>query len=195
MGNVGGNAAKFFAGEGAKIVAVGDSSGAVVCERGLDVAELLEHLKTQMVKDYNADGVKHISGSELLTTDCDILIPAALENQITEANANKICARYIIEGANGPTVPAADKVLQARGVTVVPDILANAGGVIVSYFEWLQNLASEHWTLEQVNAKLAETLTAATTAVYDMHEAKDCTLRTAAYMIALKRLVEASKAD
>lgn len=150
MGNVGGTAARIFYETGKKIVAVGDYSGGVYKEDGLNITEISEFLadRNHCLKDYQAEGVTHLTNDELLTCKCDVLIPAALENQITEDNAERIQAKVIIEAANGPTTVEADEILNRRGIIVVPDILANAGGVVVSYFEWVQNIQSMAWDLD-----------------------------------------------
>ena len=155
FGKVGATAAQELANEGAKIVAISDVSGGLYCEQGLDIEKLAIYAadggKARLFKDYEENGVKHISNLELLTADVDILIPAATENQITEEIAKDVKATVIVEGANGPTTVEADKILYKNGVTVVPDILANAGGVVVSYFEWVQNIQSLMWDIEEIN--------------------------------------------
>jgi len=176
FGNVGSNAARLLEGLGAKIIAVSDVNGGYFNAGGLDLSEVSKATR--------------ISNAELLELDCDILIPAALENQITEKNAARIKAKYIIEGANGPTTVAADEILESRGVVVVPDILANCGGVVCSYFEWVQNLAGEKWDLEKVNSELEKVLVKAFEGVYKIHREYKVSLRQAAYMAALKKLVE-----
>lgn len=195
FGNVGSTAAYLIADLGAKVVAVGDHTSAFYCEDGLDIHAMLDYAAEngKMLKGYSADGVTEIERDELLFTDVDFLIPAALENQITEENVDKIKAKYIVEGANGPTTYEADKALFDRGCTVVPDILANAGGVIVSYFEWVQNLQSFAWTLDEVNSKLAELLLKSFDEVYTLATEHGYSMRTAAYIIALRRLVSAKK--
>jgi len=140
-----------------------------------------------------ADGVTEIAKEDLLYTDADFLIPAALEGQITADNADRVKAKYIVEGANGPTSYEADQILNAKGKIVVPDILANAGGVIVSYFEWVQNLQSLSWSLEEVNNKLADILLKAFDEVYGLTEERGYPMRTSAYIIALRRLVKTKK--
>lgn len=195
FGNVGSTAAYLIADLGAKVVAVGDHTAAFYCEDGLDIHAMLDYAAAngKMLKGYSAEGVTEISRDELLLTDVDFLIPAALENQITADNADKIKAKYIVEGANGPTTYDADKILFDSGRTVVPDILANAGGVIVSYFEWVQNLQSFAWTLDEVNSKLAELLLKSFDEVYTLATEHGYSMRTAAYIIALRRLVAAKK--
>lgn len=194
MGNVGGVSAKFMHEIGTKVIAVSDASGCLHNPNGLNIPKILKYIEiNKKLKGYTEKGAVEISNAELLTIDCDILIPAALENQINKNNAKQIKAKLIVEGANGPTTAEADTILDKRGIVVVPDILANAGGVVVSYFEWLQNLANEHWTEEVVNEKLEKTMRAAFTDVYEMSVAKKVSLRTAAYMVALDRLVKAQK--
>jgi glutamate dehydrogenase (NAD(P)+) len=146
----------------------------------------------RMLEGYSAPGVERIGGMELLELDCDVLIPAALENQITEANAGRIQAKLVIEGANGPTTPSADTILNERGISVVPDILANAGGVIVSYFEWVQGLQEFFWTEEDVNDKLERIIVGAFDQVWAMAESRKVPLRTAAYLLAVQRVADAN---
>ncbi len=193
MGNVGGAYAKLMAKEGYKIVAVSDVSGAIYCPQGLNIPEILEHVKTGFLSDYNAPGITRLSNEELLTLDVTVLAPAALENQINETNADQIKAKIIVEGANGPTTVAADNILNQKGIVVVPDILANAGGVIVSYFEWVQNIQSVSWNEEEVNEKLKNIMHKAFCDVWNLSQEKQESLRTAAYLIAVKRVVEAKK--
>ncbi|KAI4452944.1 glutamate dehydrogenase [Holotrichia oblita] len=169
-GNVGGIAAQLLHDEGAIIVAISDVSGAVFNPKGLDITNILKFSRERkLLKDYGDP--TFLGGKEgnhaLLTVDCDMLLPAALENQITAENAMQIRAKYIVEGANGPTTVEADKILNERGVIIVPDVLANAGGVIVSYFEWLQNLSCYYWSLEEVNAKLEVQMVKAFANVYN----------------------------
>jgi glutamate dehydrogenase/leucine dehydrogenase len=166
FGNVGSNAARLFHEAGAKIVAVSDSGGGVHREEGLDPKKAATH-KKETGSVSGLSGTRKISCAELLTTPCDILIPAALENQLREDNAGDVRARMIVELANGPTTPAADRILLERGIPVVPDILANAGGVSVSYFEWVQNDQNEQWDLDEVNAKLQRLMRRATDGVLD----------------------------
>ena len=191
MGNVGSIAAKLLDSLGAVIVGVSDVSGGIYCKGGLDIPDILQFLseKGRLLRDYKKDGISHIDNQELLVLDTDILIPAAMENQITTSNAADIKAKLIIEGANGPTNRDADKMLFERGIVVVPDILANAGGVTVSYFEWVQNLQYFSWEEEEINHKLNRILCKAFEEVYAMHKEHKVSLRTSAYMIALKKLV------
>lgn len=195
MGNVGSITAKLLDKEGAKIVAVSDVSGGICNENGLNIPAILDYLSTKgnLLSGYNEDGMKRISNEELLTLDTTILIPAALENQINKDNADKIKAKVIVEGANGPTTIEADKILDEKGIVLVPDILANSGGVVVSYFEWVQNLQSFEWTEEEVNSKLARKMSKAFENVYSIAKENNVSLRTGAYLIALKRVVDTTK--
>ena len=144
-----------------------------------------------LIKDYTAPGVTQLTNEELLGLDVDVLIPAALENEIKSANAHNIKARIIVEGANGPTTINADEILHKRGTLIVPDILANAGGVIVSYFEWTQNLQSLFWDEEKVNTQLNKIMVKAIDEVFSLAEEKNLSLRTSAYVLALQKLVKA----
>lgn len=196
MGNVGGATARLLYQEGMKIVAVSDVSGGLYKEDGLNIPEIEQYLaksRRNLLADYQAEGVKHIENGELLTSKVTLLIPAALENQINELNADRIQAKIIVEAANGPTAAEADKILSRKGIVLVPDILANAGGVVVSYFEWVQNIQSVSWTEATVNEKLKEIMDAAFQAVWEIGQAKKTDLRTAAYLIAVKRVVDAKK--
>jgi glutamate dehydrogenase (NAD(P)+) len=143
------------------------------------------------LKDYKDDRYEMISNEELLTTECNILIPAALENQITKENADNIKAKIILEGANGPTTPKADKILSDKGIHVIPDILANAGGVCVSYFEYVQDIRAYFWDLERINKELKRILLEAFEEVYRVHKDREISLRTAAYIIAVQRIATA----
>ncbi|MCL2519422.1 MAG: Glu/Leu/Phe/Val dehydrogenase [Spirochaetaceae bacterium] len=195
MGNVGSIGAKLLHELGANIIAVSDVSGAIYHKKGLDMADVLNYLSTKgnLIKDYDKRKVEHITNQELLLLSTDMLVPCALENQINIGNVNDIKAKYIVEGANGPTTAEADKILADRGILVVPDVLANAGGVTVSYFEWVQNLQSFYWSAEEVNDKLEYIMCKAFEEVYAMHKDKKVTLRESAYMLALKKLVDARK--
>ena len=137
--------------------------------------------------------MSHISNEELLELPVTLLVPAALENQLNADNADRIKAQFIVEAANGPTTPEADEVFAKKGITLVPDILANAGGVVVSYFEWVQNIQSVSWTEDEVNAKLTDIMTNAFTAVYELSKKRGISLRMAAYLIAMDRVVTAKK--
>ncbi|MEM2238078.1 MAG: Glu/Leu/Phe/Val dehydrogenase [Candidatus Caldarchaeum sp.] len=191
FGNVGYNAARILYDEyGAKIVAVSDSKGGIYEPRGLNPHKVLEHKnKTGSVVGF--DGAKELSNEELLTTTCDILIPSALENQITKQVAEKLDAFAVVEGANGPTTAEGDRVLKERGIVVVPDILANAGGVTVSYLEWVQNLKRESWTLEEVNAKLEAKMVKGFKDVMERSRKHEVTMRQGAMILAVDRVVEA----
>jgi glutamate dehydrogenase/leucine dehydrogenase len=195
MGNVGSISAKLLDEQGATVIAVGDVSGGLYRESGLDILGILRYLamKGNLLKDYEQSGVTHISNQELLTLKTDVLIPAALENQINAANAANIQAKVIIEAANGPTTVEADKILNDRKIVVVPDILANAGGVVVSYFEWVQNIQSLMWDEDEINKTLSRIMCRAIETVYETHREKNVTLRTSAYMLALQKLVSAKK--
>lgn len=194
MGNVGSISAKLLAEEGAKIVAVSDVSCAIYNENGLDIAGIYKYLDSgkNLLDGYTGD-CKRITNAELLELPCDILIPAALENQITAENADRIKAKIVIEAANGPTSVEADEILNKKGVKVLPDILSNSGGVIVSYFEWVQNLQNFYWEEDDVNTKLKRQIVGAFNDVFDAREKYDCTFRVAAYIVALNRLVTAKK--
>ncbi|MGB9778025.1 MAG: Glu/Leu/Phe/Val family dehydrogenase [Candidatus Bathyarchaeales archaeon] len=191
-GNVGWNAAKIAYDMGCKVVAVSDSVGGIYCKNGLNPYHVYEH-KSKTGSVVNFEGCKNITNEELLEIECDILIPAALENQITKANADKVKAKIVAEGANGPTTPEADEVLDERGIVLVPDILANSGGVTASYYEWVQNLTREHWTLEEVNRKLENKIVKAFNDVYNLMKKEECDMRTAALMLGVGRVAEAIK--
>ncbi|OUO76488.1 glutamate dehydrogenase [Blautia sp. An249] len=195
IGNVGGTAAAILYEEGKKVIAVSDWSGAVMKKDGLNIPEIREFLsdRKNCLKDYNGEGAEHITNEELLTCDCTVLIPAALENQITEENAGDIKAKIVVEAANGPTTVEADKILEERGILVVPDILANAGGVVVSYFEWVQNIQSMAWELDEVNQMLKKVMLKAYNDVRTMSKEKDSTMRMGAYMVAINRITTAGK--
>jgi glutamate dehydrogenase (NAD(P)+) len=191
-GNVGWNAAKIAYDLGSKIVAVSDSAGGIYSPGGLNPYDVAKHKsKTGSVVNYK--GTDNITNKEILETKCDILIPAALESQITKANADKIKAKIVSEGANGPTTPEADKALHEKGIVLVPDILANSGGVATSYFEWVQNLTREHWTLEEVNRKLEGKMVKAFNDVHKIATREKSDMRTAALMLGVGRVAEAIK--
>jgi len=192
FGNVGYNAASILHSMGCKIVAVSDSVGGIYCAEGMNPYNVRAHKnRTGTVQGY--EGSTNISNSDLLLTKCDVLIPAALEGQLTKKNADKVKARIIAEGANGPTTPEADKIIHERNICLIPDILANSGGVTVSYFEWVQNLTREHWTLEEVNQKLEAKITKAFADVYKLSEKEESDMRTAALMLGVGRVAHALK--
>lgn len=190
FGNAGYNAAQAIHDLGSKVIAVSDSTGGIYCSNGLNPADVLAHKeKTGSVRNYR--GCTNITNEDLLQTECSILIPAALENQITMENADKIKAKMIAEAANGPTTPEADKILHEKGIYLIPDILANAGGVTVSYFEWVQNLTREKWTLEEVNRKLENKMTKAFNEVYKLSKEEESDMRTAALMLGVGKVARA----
>jgi glutamate dehydrogenase (NAD(P)+) len=189
-GNVGYNAASIMHNLGCKVIAVSDSSGGIYCRDGVLPSEVQTHKKkTGSVVNYKT--CTNITNEELLQTKCDVLIPAALQNQITKENADEIRAKIVAEGANGPTTPEADKALCEKGVFVIPDILANSGGVTVSYFEWVQNLTREHWTLREVNKKLENKITKSFSDVYKLSKKEESDMRTAALMLGVGRVAHA----
>ncbi|HZJ57718.1 MAG TPA: Glu/Leu/Phe/Val dehydrogenase [Clostridia bacterium] len=195
-GNVGGTAARLLHREGCKVVALSDVSGGILSEDGLDMDEIMDFLTAQrgrLLKDYDAPNLVRISNEDLLLQDVDILIPAALENQITEEIAPHIKARIVVEGANGPTTVGGDRILEEKGIVVVPDILANSGGVTVSYFEWVQNLQSFRWEEEEIRERLKNIMIKAFNEVWDTAVEAETTLRMGAYMLAVDRIVTASK--
>jgi glutamate dehydrogenase (NAD(P)+) len=190
FGNVGSHSARIIHEHGGKIVAVSDVSGGVANPAGLDIPKLLVHVaKTGAVKGFA--GAKAITNAQLLECACDILIPAALEGQITAENAPRIKAKIVVEAANAPTTPAGDVVLNQRGILAVPDILANAGGVTVSYFEWVQSLQEYFWSEEEVNERLRRVMTGAFVETVAMMEKHKVDMRTAAMMLGVSRVAEA----
>jgi len=198
MGNVGSISAQCLYEQGLKIIAVSDVSGGIYNPQGLNIPDILKYLGEKsgnLLSGYNVkkEGVKRITNEQLLELPTDILIPAAMENQINETNAEKIKAKIIIEAANGPTTLEADEILARKKIPVLPDILTNAGGVVVSYFEWVQNIQSLSWTKEHVNEELKKILDAAFETVWDITKEKKVSLRTGAYLVAVKRVVEAKK--
>ena len=197
MGNVGSITAKLLHQEGMKVVAVSDVSGGIYKKEGLDIPAILAYLgkdRKNLLSGYEEDGMTRITNEELLELPVTVLVPAALENQINGTNADKIQAKLIVEAANGPTAAEADPILNDKGVVIVPDILSNAGGVVVSYFEWVQNIQSVSWTEEEVNAKLERIMNNSFEAVYNIAQEKKVPLRTGAYLIAVDRVVKAKKA-
>ena len=199
FGNVGGAAAKFLYGKGFKVVGATDVAGGTFNPRGLDVPALLAHVKQspgRLIKGFA--GGEYVEGHDaanarLLALPVDILAPCALENQITAENAGQVKAKIVVEGANGPTTPEADAILADAGVVVVPDILANAGGVTVSYFEWVQDLQANFWDEEDVNRSLDRLMMRSFHDVYDVASKEKCDLRMAAQILAIRRVAKAAE--
>ncbi len=191
FGNAGSHAARLLADLGVTIIAVSDSRGAIFNKQGFNVQELMDYKKSNSsVLGFN--GSEEITADKILTMACDILVPAALENQITSKNAPDVKAKIVAEAANGPTTPEADKILTQNGVVVIPDILANAGGVVVSYYEWVQNLMGYYWSAQEVAEKLEAQMVTAFDKTWNTREKYgDVDLRTAAYMVSLERITEA----
>ncbi len=190
FGNVGGIAGKLFAQAGSRVVAVQDHGGTIFKESGLDVPALLAHVAAHgSVAGFTP--AETIANDAFWDVDCDILIPAALEQQITKANAGRIKAKLVIEGANGPTTPEADDILQERNVLVLPDVIANAGGVTVSYFEWVQDFSSFFWSEDEINARLVRIMKEAFAGVWNVAQDHKVSLRTATFIVACKRILHA----
>lgn len=189
FGNVGTFAIKSFLEDGHKVVAVSDSKGAIYKEEGFSLEELVNYKKE---KGTFADfpNAKNLTNEELLELECDVLIPAAFENQITDKNANNIKAKIILELANGPITPEADEILNSKNIPVIPDVLANSGGVTVSYFEWDQNLKNEKWSEDEVNQKLNEILKDSANKIFEISKENNTTLRNSAFILALERISE-----
>ena len=189
FGNAGSIAARLIRDEGATVIAVSDTGGGILDRAGLDVARVVGWKKEHgTVAGF--PGAESISNDQLLEVECDVLIPAALENQISAANADRVKARIIAEAANGPTTPEADAILHEKGVFIIPDILCNAGGVTVSYFEWVQDLNRDHWSEAIVNAKLKEIMDRSFGEVLAIALREDVNMRTAAYLLAVKRVAD-----
>jgi glutamate dehydrogenase (NAD(P)+) len=191
FGNVGSNAARLIAEQGGKIVAVSDISGGIANDAGIDIAALLEWTAEHGVVE-GFPGADAIDGAAVLTYKADVLIPAALENAITADNAGEVQAEVVVEAANGPVTPDAHDALHQRGITVIPDILANAGGVTVSYFEWSQNIQQFSWELERVNSELEKVMRRAYGGVAQLARESSLDLRTAAFVLAIKRVMRAA---
>jgi len=204
FGNAGQHIARLLYQDGYQIVAISDSQGGAYREQGLEIPRIIEeknrhHSLSEVyckcsVSDSSScenEGTRAITNEELLELEVDVLVPAALENQLTKDNADRIKAQIILEVANGPTSPEADEILNERGIMIIPDILANAGGVTVSYFEWLQNRSGDSWPLEQVRARLADRMSQSFSVVHEVMEKNDISMRTAAYVHALERINEA----
>ncbi|MEJ7748969.1 MAG: glutamate dehydrogenase, partial [Candidatus Limnocylindrales bacterium] len=190
FGNAGSIAARLISEEGATVVAVSDSTGGIHAPDGLNVARVVQW-KQEHGSVQGFPGSTDISNAALLEVPCDILIPAALENQITSRNAGNIKARVVAEAANGPTTPDADQILFKNGTFMIPDILCNAGGVTVSYFEWVQDLNRDHWSETVVNAKLKEIMVTAFTETLAMAQSESSDMRSAAYLLAVRRVADA----
>jgi glutamate dehydrogenase (NAD(P)+) len=191
FGNVGRNLAVILAGDGASIVGLSDSSGGVSNPDGIDVDAAIAHKREHGVLAGTPD-TEEITNDDLLLLDCDVLAPCALEQVITTENADKIRAGMVCEGANGPVTPEADLILEDRGILVLPDVLANAGGVVVSYFEWVQGLQEYFWKETEVNAKLNDIITRAFAETWRWHEERSLPMRQSAYAIAVGRVAEAT---
>jgi glutamate dehydrogenase (NAD(P)+) len=193
FGNVGLFAALFAHERGAKVVAVSDMSGGIANPAGLDIPELVEFTRSRrLLSEYQGDDVSHITNDALLTYEVDLFIPAALGGVLTREVAGEVRAKVIVEAANAPTFPEADEIFAQRGITVIPDILANAGGVTVSYFEWTQNLQCLRWTEKEVNGRLRQIMTAAYTTIRELVRSRNLDWRTAAYIVALGRVAKAA---
>jgi glutamate dehydrogenase (NAD(P)+) len=195
FGNVGGIAALLIQRLGCTVVGVSDATGGYVNPAGLDVGAMQAYVAAhprRLLEGYAAPGVERVNNAELLTFPCTVLVPAALENQITEENAGKLRCELVVEGANGPTTPVADTILAERGIPIVPDILANAGGVTVSYFEWVQGLQSFFWDERDVNARLEHIMVDAFDQVYDLAAQRGLSMRLAAYLLAVRRVADAN---
>jgi glutamate dehydrogenase (NAD(P)+) len=192
FGNVGSVSAELMAEQGCKVVGISDISGGVYNRKGIDLTKARDWIKLNKTLA-GFSGGDRITQEELLELDCDVLVPAAKEDQITKKNAPRIKARIICEGANGPTSAAADPILQDKGILVIPDILANAGGVTVSYFEWVQDRVGYFWSLERVNTRLGKMMREAFDAVYATAEQYKVTLRIGAYIVAIDKVARALK--
>jgi glutamate dehydrogenase (NAD(P)+) len=191
FGNVGSFLARFLAEQGAKVIAVSDSRGGIYNEAGLDMSAVLAH-KQETGALEGLRGAESISNEELLRLECDVLAPCALEQVITRDNADQVRAKIVCEGANGPVTPAADEVLDDRGIMILPDILANAGGVVVSYFEWVQGLQEYFWKEDEVNSKLRDITTRAFNETWRVAEDRKTSMRLAAYGLAVRRVADAT---
>jgi glutamate dehydrogenase (NAD(P)+) len=186
-GNVGGIGAQLMHEQGYKIIAISDVGGGIYNQKGLDIPAVLEHLQKNRSLE-GIENVEHVGNKELLEIECDVLAPCATENQITSENADRIKCKILAEGANGPTTPKADKILHDKGIFVIPDILANAGGVTVSYFEWVQDRMGYFWSEAEVNARLEDKMVASFNELCHYAEKHSVDTRTAAYMLAIDRV-------
>jgi glutamate dehydrogenase len=192
FGNAGSIMAKLMYDEGYKVVALADSKSIIYNDKGFDVDKVIEY-KAQNKSLSGFKGSEEISKDKLFELDVDVLVPAALENQITKENAKDVKAKFVVELANGPTTPEADEIMYNNNIIVIPDVLANAGGVTVSYFEWLQNISNNYWTEEEVDRELKERMIPSFEAIWDMAAEKETDLRTTSFMVALGRIAKASK--
>ena len=190
FGNVGSVTARLLAKEGCRIIAVSDSSGGTYNPKGMDPDKLFLH-KCESGSVVGFKGTENVTNTELLELQCDILVPAALEGQIVQSNAPKIKAKMVVEGANGPTTPEADAILYDRGITLVPDVLANTGGVVVSYFEWVQDIQSFFWEEAEVNERLERVMVKSFSEVLELSESEKVNMRIASHMLAVKRVASA----
>jgi len=190
-GNAGEATARFLSEVGARVIAVSDSRGGAFAGDGLDLALITRH-KQETGSVSGAPRTRPVSNADLLELDCDILVPAALEGVITEQNAARVKTRIVAEAANGPTTPEADDILRERGITVIPDILCNAGGVTVSYFEWVQDREEFFWTIDEINARLRRVMVRSFEDVHRTAVEHDVDMRLAAYMLAVNRVAEAT---
>ena len=193
FGNVGSISAKLLAMQGLKVLAISDISGAYYNPNGLDAEEAIAYRDSNNGTLEGYKGGEKITNNELLELDVTVLVPAAMEDQITEENAERIKAKLIVEGANGPTSASADDILNKKGIMIVPDILANAGGVTVSYFEWVQNRLGYFWTEERVYRRADRVMKTAFESVYAASKEYNCSLRIAAYAVAIKKVAEVEK--
>lgn len=193
FGNVGSISARLMYEQGSRVIAISDISGAYYNDKGIDISEAIEYSTNNNMSLDGFTGAEQITNEELLELDCDVLIPAAKEDQISKHNAQDIKAKIIAEGANGPVTASADKILEEKGILVIPDILANAGGVTVSYFEWVQDRQGYFWTEERVNRRLNRMMRTAFHLIYGVMEEYDITLRQAAYVYAIKKVAETLK--
>jgi glutamate dehydrogenase (NAD(P)+) len=194
FGNVGRYAAKDFFEKGAKVVAVSDISGALYNPDGLDILPISEFAKTKKpLAEYDGAGAEHVDARDIFSIPCDVFVPAALENQVDEVTARELKCKFVVEAANGPTTEGGDKILAERAITLVPDIFANSGGVIVSYFEWVQNIQELTWEREQVTRMLDDIMSRSFAEILVEMERSKCSLRIAAYIVALKKLVYAEE--
>jgi glutamate dehydrogenase (NAD(P)+) len=191
FGNVGSYYALFMQQQGAKVIAISDTSGGLYNPNGIDIPSAIAH-KQERGTLKGLAGVEAITNDELLLLECDVLAPCGLEQVLTEDNADRVRARIVCEGANGPTTPTADEILEERGIVVLPDVLANAGGVVVSYFEWVQGLQEYFWKEDEVNAKLKEIVDKAFQETWQIHEARGVSMRLGAYGLAVQRVAEAT---